>query len=88
MSFEEIQDNHRDAKHRNFSMATVRSIGATSEWNDFSSSESPAPHCLPPSFSLIRLTIRKQVSFQDLNSAILNLHVIPMPPNKFGLNPT
>ena len=59
-----------------------------SEWNELGSSESP--HCLPPSFSLIWLTVRKQMSFQDFqdghhgahggywngtNLAILNFHV-------------
>ena len=62
-----------------------------------------SPQCLPPSFSLIRLTVREQISFQDFqagkhgghlgywngtNLAILNLHATPMPPTKFGLNPT
>ena len=60
-----------------------------------------SPQCLPPSFSLIRLTIREQMSFQDfqaghhgshlgywnkMNCAILNLHVTT--PTMFGLNPT
>ena len=53
-----------------------------------------SPQCLPPSFSLIRLTLPEQMSFQDFqaghhlgswnetNLAILNLHVIPcLPPN-------
>ena len=62
-----------------------------------------SPHCLPPSFSLIRLTVPEQTSFQDFqaghhgdnlgyrngtNLAILNLHVTTMPPTKVGLNPT
>ena len=57
----------------------------------------------PTSFSLIRLTIWKQMSFQDFqaghhgshlgywngkNLAIANLHVTPMPPTKFWLNQT
>ena len=72
-----------------------------SEWNKLGSSESP--QCLPPSFSLIRLTVQEQMSFQDfqdghhgghlgdwngMNLAIQNLHVIQMPSIKFGLNPT
>ena len=73
------------------------------EWNEFSSSEYISPQWLPPRFSLIRHTVRGQVSFQDFqagphgshlgywnetNLTILNLHVAPMPPTKFGLNPT
>ena len=54
--------------------------------------------CLPLGFSLIRLTILKQMSFQDghhgshlgywnrTNLSILNLHVAPMPLTRFGLN--
>ena len=73
-----------------------------SEWKEFSSFWiSLSPQSLPASFSLIRLTIQKQTSFQDFQAghhdghlgywnettlAILNLHVTPMPPTKFGLN--
>ena len=61
------------------------------------------PQCLWSSFSLIRLTIREQMLFQDFqaghhgghlghwnatNLVILNLHVTQMPPTKFGLNLT
>ena len=61
-----------------------------------------SPQCLPPSFSLIRLTVPEQISFQDFqaghhggnlgywngtNLAILNLHGSPNPPTKVGLNP-
>ena len=71
------------------------------EWNELSSSESP--QCLPPSFSLIWLTVREQMSFQDFhdghhgghlgywnrtNLSILNLHITPRPATKFGLNRT
>ena len=74
-----------------------------SEWNELQFWISMSPQCLPPSFSLIRLTVQEQMSFQDFqaghhgghlgswnwtNLAILNLHVTPMPPTKFGLNPT
>ena len=62
-----------------------------------------SPKCLPPSFNTIQLIFRKQLTFQDFqtghhgghlgywnktNLAILNLHVTPMPPTMFGLNPT
>ena len=62
-----------------------------------------SPQCLPQSFSLSWLTVREQITFQDFqaghhgghlgsgngtNLAILNLHVTPIPPAKFGLNPT
>ena len=62
---------------------------------------SMSPKCLPPSFSLIRLTVPEQMSFQDFqaghlhghlgywngtNLALLNLHVTQMPPTK--VNPT
>ena len=62
-----------------------------------------SPQCLPSSFSLIRLTVPQQMLFQDFqaghhggnlgywnetNLAILNFHVILMPPTKFGLNQT
>ena len=68
-----------------------------SVWNKFSSWLSMSPHCLPLSFSLMWLTV--WVEFQDFqdghhgchhgywngtNLAILNLHVIQMPPTKFG----
>ena len=71
------------------------------ERNKLGSSESP--QCLPPSLSLIRLTVWEQMLFQDFqdghhdghlgywngtNLAILNHHVTPMPPTKFGLNLT
>ena len=73
-----------------------------SEWNRFSSSESP---CLPNASHQIsiHITLREQMSFQDFqaghhgshlrywngkNLPILNLHVTPMPPTKFGLNLT
>ena len=61
-----------------------------SEWNKFSSSESPSPQCLPPSFSLTWLTFPEQMLFQDFhaghhgchlgywngtNLAILNLYI-------------
>ena len=75
-----------------------------SEWNKFSSSESPmSPQCLWSNFSLIQLPVREQMSFQDFqdghhcghlgywnrtNLAILNCHVTQMPPTKFGLNLT
>ena len=70
------------------------------DWTKLSSSESP---CLPPSFSLIQLTVPEEMSFQDFqaghhgghlgylngtNLAILNLHVTQMRPAKVGLNPT
>ena len=69
-----------------------------SEWNELGSSESP--QCLPPSFSLIWLTVRKQMTFLDFqdshhgrywngtNLAILNFHVTPIPPTKFWLSLT
>ena len=72
-----------------------------SVWNELGSSESS--QCLPPSFSLIWLTVREQTSFQDIqashhsahggywngtNLVILILHITPMHPTKFGLNPT
>ena len=62
-----------------------------------------SPQCIPLRFSSIRLPIRQQMSFPDFqdghhgghlrywngtNLAILNLHVMSMPPTKFGLNPT
>ena len=62
-----------------------------------------SPLCLPPSFSLIWLTVRELMLFQHFqdghhgghlglwngrNLAILNLKVTPMPPTKFRLNPT
>ena len=62
-----------------------------------------SPQCLPPSFSLIQITIPEQMLFQDFqaghhdghfgywnrtNLAILKLHVPQMPPTKFGLNLT
>ena len=62
-----------------------------------------SPLCLPTSFSLIQITLREQMSFQDFqaghhgshlrywngtNLAILNLYVVQMPPTKFWLNPT
>ena len=68
-----------------------------SERNNFSTSES---QCLPPSFGLIWLIFWGQMSFEDFQDgqhgsqlgyqnimilAVLNLHVIPMPPIKFQL---
>ena len=74
-----------------------------SEWNEFSILNLHVTPMPPPSYSLIWLTVPKQMSFQDFqpghhgdnlgywngtNLAILNLHVTPMPPTEVGLNPT
>ena len=87
MSFEESQDGHLGV-----GMDQIYQF-----WISMS------PQCLPPSFSIIQITLRKQMLFQDfqaghhgshlrywngMNLAILNLHVTPMPPTKFGLNST
>ena len=72
--------------------------------NDFINFESPClPQYLPQSFGLIRLTVWKQMSFEDFQDghhggplwyrnetilAILNLHVAPTPPTKFWRNLT
>ena len=59
--------------------------------------------CLPLSFDSIRLTVWEAISFEDFQDgrhgshlvyrngmllAILNFHVAPVPPTKFGLNLT
>ena len=73
-----------------------------SEWNEFSSSESPY---LPNASDQVSALsdFREQISFQDFqaghhgghmwywngtNLAILNIHATQMPPTKCGLNPT
>ena len=53
---------------------------------------------IPPSFSLIRLTVWEEMSFEDHGShlgyrngtilAIQNLHAATMPPTRFPLNQT
>ena len=73
-----------------------------SERNDLAFWISKSPLCHPPSFGLIRLTVRELVSFENFQESrgsyigyrngtileILNPHVASMPPTKFGLNLT
>ena len=62
-----------------------------------------SPQCLHPSFGSIRLTVWKEISFEEFQVgccgghlgyrnktvlAILNFYVAPMPHTKFRLNPT